>query len=69
MNLFEFMVAFSLGVFCALFLRQVIVTAWRWSYFVPKNPPTNIVDAENVVRIQKWKERRQEIDKTFGRRA
>lgn len=59
--------AFTLGVFSALFMRQVVVAAWRFS--IPKEKPADIVDEENVVRIQKWKERRSETDKTFGRRA
>jgi hypothetical protein len=29
----------------------------------------NIVDAENVIRIRRWEERRRETDETFGRRA
>jgi hypothetical protein len=59
---------FALGVAATLFM-QTFITAWRLSYLVPKEPPVDIVDAENVIRIEKWKERRSETDKTFGRWA
>jgi hypothetical protein len=62
----EIVLSFALGVSCTL-LVQVFMTAWRLSYIIPKEPPVDIVEAENVVRIERWKERRSETDKTFGR--
>jgi len=65
----ELFLSFLLGISFAL-LVQAVVAAWRLSYLIPKEaPPVDIVDAENVIRIKRWKERRQETDKTFGRWA
>lgn len=68
MNALELVLAFVLGSACT-FLVQLFMIAWRLSYVVPKEPPLDIVDTENVIRIQRWKERRRETDETFGRRA
>lgn len=61
----ELVLAFLLGVACT-FLAQFLVTVRRLN---AREKPVNIVDAENVIRIRRWEERRRETDETFGRRA
>jgi hypothetical protein len=61
----ELVLAFALGVACT-FLAQFLVVVRRLN---AREKPMNIVDAENVIRIRRWEERRRETDETFGRRA
>lgn len=62
----ELILAFVLGVACTLFVQAATVAR---QLSVARAKPMDIVDAENVVRIQKWKKRRSETGKTFNRWA
>lgn len=55
---------FGVGLTCA---SAFVVLAFR----TRKRPPAALdpVQAENVITIERWKERRALVDQTFGRRA